>query len=317
MRYKKNLSCWKRDLLQKKSNLISFLYNLKQVSQFGIVNSYKLIKNNLSVHDFDHQFGIVTIIKNEGMYIKEWIEFHKLIGVDIIYVYDNESTDSTRKVLDPYIQSGLVKYVFFPGSNKQIPAYQHAIETYRNEVKWLAILDADEFLVPIDDIKIVDAIQKIDGNFSQLLIGWLVYGSNGHTTKPDGLVIENYKFHASFEFIADYKPIINPRLAMKMTFPHWVEVIGKTVDENGKRIWGYPYITQKQVIPASKNKIRINHYYSKSLEEFHNKSKRGYADYMGSERAARDIENFIEHDQNRITDDTMDRFINQLHQVME
>lgn len=46
---------------------------------------------------FKHEIAIVAIAKNEGLYLKEWIEYHKLVGVTKIYFYDNESEDNTKK----------------------------------------------------------------------------------------------------------------------------------------------------------------------------------------------------------------------------
>ena len=43
--------------------------------------------------------SVVAIAKNEAPYIKEWIEYHKLVGVERFYFYDNGSTDNTREVL--------------------------------------------------------------------------------------------------------------------------------------------------------------------------------------------------------------------------
>lgn len=317
MRYKQDLPSLYRLFLKKKSDLISQLYFVNKVRKFGLMNVYRLKKNNRA-QNFQYLLGIVAIIKNEAPYLKEWIEFHRIIGVDIFYVYDNDSTDETKMVLDPYIKKGIVKYKFVTGKNKQIDVYKEAIKTYRNEVKWMSILDADEFLVPVvneDVTSFLDELYKRK-HFSQLLVGWLIYGSNGYKRKPKGLVTENYRLHASDAFIADYKPIINPRLAFKMTFPHWVDVIGRTVDENGNRIWGYPFISQKYALPASKNKLRINHYYSKSLSEFVKKSNRGYADYDGINRPKREMIQFKEHDQNVESDHVMDRFYLRLHQKL-
>lgn len=60
---------------------------------------------------FDNELGIAVIIKNEGPYIEEWVRYHLLVGAGIIYIYDNESTDNTRQILEPYINSGKVVYL--------------------------------------------------------------------------------------------------------------------------------------------------------------------------------------------------------------
>lgn len=63
-----------------------------------------------SKENFEHEIAIVAIAKNEGPYIREWIEYHRLLGVTKFYFYDNESEDQTKEILKSYIQSNLVSY---------------------------------------------------------------------------------------------------------------------------------------------------------------------------------------------------------------
>ncbi|MEE1110133.1 MAG: glycosyltransferase family 2 protein, partial [Lachnospiraceae bacterium] len=42
-----------------------------------------------------HALAVVVIVKNEELYIREWIEYHRLAGISHIYLYDNGSTDKT------------------------------------------------------------------------------------------------------------------------------------------------------------------------------------------------------------------------------
>ena len=35
-----------------------------------------------------------AIFQNEAPYLKEWIEYHRLIGVEHFYLYNNGSTDN-------------------------------------------------------------------------------------------------------------------------------------------------------------------------------------------------------------------------------
>ncbi|AEJ23363.1 hypothetical protein WKK_02445 [Weissella koreensis KACC 15510] len=313
MRYKQEMPRIKRILLRRIHDCVGVYHHLKILIKYGLYKSYQRVHDNNILKEFEHQLGVVAIVKNESPYLKEWIEFHKLVGVDIFYIYDNESDDNIMEVLQPYIDQGLVKYKFIKGKKQQLAVYNEAIEQYRNDVRWLAIIDADEFIVPVEKENILDMMNSLDISFSQILVGWLIYGSNGLKKKPKGLVTDNFKYHARSEFIADYKPILNPRLVLKVGSPHWATIIGKTIDENGKRIWNYPYHTKIYAEPASKNKIRINHYYSKSLEEFIKKSKRGYADNGSSDRLARDMDAFHEHDQNYVTDTVINKYSDMLH----
>lgn len=67
------------------------------------------------MEEYKNKLSFVAIVKNEAPYIIEWIEFHKLVGVDKFYIYDNESSDNLKELLQPYIKSGIVVYHSSPG----------------------------------------------------------------------------------------------------------------------------------------------------------------------------------------------------------
>lgn len=95
-----------------------------------------------------HNLSIAAIVKNEPDII-EWIKYHMLVGVDLFYIYDNESTDGLKDKLKPYVDAGIVTYEFYPGRRVQIDVYNKAINDYQYATKWLAIIDSDEFIVPV------------------------------------------------------------------------------------------------------------------------------------------------------------------------
>ena len=61
-----------------------------------------------------YQLSICAFFKNEARYLKEWIEYHRLIGVDHFYLYNNGSTDDFKRVLNPYVRKGVVTLVNWP-----------------------------------------------------------------------------------------------------------------------------------------------------------------------------------------------------------
>ena len=48
----------------------------------------------------DFYLTISAIMKNEGPYLKEWLEFHHMVGVEHFFLYDNNSDDKTREILE-------------------------------------------------------------------------------------------------------------------------------------------------------------------------------------------------------------------------
>jgi hypothetical protein len=41
-----------------------------------------------------HYLSICAIFKDEAPYLQEWIEFHRLLGVEKFYLYNNNSRDN-------------------------------------------------------------------------------------------------------------------------------------------------------------------------------------------------------------------------------
>ena len=189
--------------------------NLKAIRFFNIKRyiNWRLKKEN---NNFKNYFSIALIIKNEAKYIQEWIEYHLLVGVDKFYIYDNESKDDLKKVLKPYIDQGIVEYIHFPGKHRQIYMCNDAIKRAEKESKWLALIDTDEFIVPLSE----DSIPKILKRFEDspgIEVNWLLYGSNGELKQREGLVIERFKTHSkpSFRVNRNVKTICNPRTVLQ------------------------------------------------------------------------------------------------------
>ena len=253
---------------------------------------------------FENVLSAVAICKNEAPYLQEWLEYHLLVGIEKFYIYNNESSDNTREVLDPYIKEGIVVYEEFPGASLQCYSYSKTIRERRNKTKWLAIIDLDEFIVPTGNEDIKDFLKDFDG-YSQIIVGWKVYGSDGHKNKPQGLVIENFKSCSAPDYITNSKVIVNPRYVRAVMNPHWCFVNGVSVDENKKLFEAYPYTTY-YLTPISKNKICINHYHNKSWEEYLQKCAKGCAD---KNTLIRGKDLFEYYDKNEVFDPVMDKYI--------
>ena len=133
------------------------------ILRYGIINAIKLkwrIKHDNTTPE--HYLAVCAIAKNEGPYFKEWIEWHRSQGVERFYIYDNESADCTREVLQPYIESGIVEYHYFPGRKRQLAAYDDCFERHRFDTRWIAVIDLDEFIVPVKDSSIPDFLHRFE-----------------------------------------------------------------------------------------------------------------------------------------------------------
>ncbi len=260
-----------------------FFHTEEYIRDKGWINFFRsylcALTSNLLPAKYEADVGITVIIKNEAPYIKEWIEFHKLVGVEKFFIYDNDSTDNIKEVLQPYINSKEVIYTPAPGKCRQMPVYEDSIRKNRHKVRYMAIIDADEFILPLKHKTIMEFInyleKKIGRKVDSLGINWLIHGFNGHFTKPDGLVCENFKKcdKNSTEYNEQIKTIANPRSVVGVNHPHFfVHTFGATfVNSDGKNIANW------RTEPTFKG-ILIHHYWTKSFEEYQARINKGKAD---------------------------------------
>lgn len=262
------------------------------ILRYGLWNACKL-KYRMK-HDQTppkYYLAVCAIAKNEGPYFKEWIEWHRSQGVEKFYIYDNESTDCTKEVLAPYIESGLVEYCYWPGQKQQLATYDDCFEKHRLEARWIAVIDLDEYIVPIKDRNICEFLRRME-EFAVVEINWLVYGSGGAKKHEPGGVMERFRRHSlpEHKLNTHVKSIADPRRVCTMTGCHEAaRISGKAVDSHGVPLKkGFrDRIPQQDV-------IRINHYAVKSYEEFLAKRSRGRARVT----TMRDMSYFEQYDLN-------------------
>lgn len=129
---------------------INFKHILKVILSplFDLLYKIILLFYNNKTNSKKYKISICAIFKNEAHNMKEWIEFHKIVGIQHFYMYNNFSEDNYIEVLKSYIEEGLVTLVEWPIELGQFPAYKNFYETYRGETNWVSFLDLDEFITP-------------------------------------------------------------------------------------------------------------------------------------------------------------------------
>ena len=222
------------------------------------------------------------IVKNEKMYMREWIEYHRIIGVEHFFIYDNESTDNLREFLDSYIKQGIVSYAFVKGSKKQMPCYEDSVARNGKRVKWMAFLDADEFINIHSNCSLLEFLKPYE-KFSGIGINWISFDSNNHEHMPQhGFILSNYT--RCYLRPNDYAPnkhvksIVKPHHVKCFYSPHAPEIKPSFRSTQYIVTENFEKITEALTAKNSTKKIQINHYFSKSKEEYIKKISRGRAD---------------------------------------
>jgi glycosyltransferase involved in cell wall biosynthesis len=247
-------------------------------------------KRNSSPDNFQYYLCVCAIVRNEADYIAEWLEYHLHAGVEKFYIYDNESDDNTKEILKPYIYRGIVEYQYFLGNKLELhkfsskkdqlsertrwvhsiqrPAYNDAIDRAKYNTFWMAFIDIDEFIVPILTKNIPEFLHDFE-NQAGIELNWLIYGSGGHTNKSEQPVIERFQHHSLFQYPenSQRKLIVNPRAVfLQRTHYAWFFDGKKAVNSNG-------YTDGHDNYSPLHDKIRLNHYHSKSFEEWLSRRK--------------------------------------------
>jgi len=231
-----------------------------------------------------YEVSLCLIFKDEGRFLKEWLDYHLTVGVDHFYLYDNNSTDDYHTVVQPYIDKGVVTLIAWPYQQAQVKCYKHCLETYCNETKWIGYIDADEFICPKYAPTIKDWLAAY-AKFPAVMIDWLQFGTNGlidhDYSKP---VIEQY--FSCWENFWMGKSFVNTRYRISnwhtQYFHHHSYVYYKVF---GIRM-SVPAVNQFGFISpmghawgGGKDRVRnasihINHYYTKAWNVYREKMLR-------------------------------------------
>lgn len=228
-------------------------------------------------HKFDYELSVATIFNNDAPWLKEWIEYHKIVGVDHFYLYNNGSTDNFEEVLKPYIKEGsvtLLDWEYGPEGGEtyawvhstQIPCYNHAVKMTRLKTRWLAIIDTDEFLVPLEHDNMKDFLKKYEKQ-GAVFLNWVCYGTSNIWDIPsDKLMIETlvWRSHMDDECNKQGKTIMQPRHVTEVVMPHYCACQNKfpLTHTDGSN---YNYAKTSCFSGAV-----INHYHTRTLTFFWN-----------------------------------------------
>jgi hypothetical protein len=106
----------------------------------------KIYNQNLKINK---DVVLCVIAKNENLYIKEFVEYYKNLGIKKIYLYDNNdiNDENFNTILNKYINSEFVKIKNIRGKSEiKTLVYNHCYQTNFNKYSWFLFLDVDEYL---------------------------------------------------------------------------------------------------------------------------------------------------------------------------
>jgi hypothetical protein len=209
--------------------------------------------------------AICAIYRDAAHMMREWIEFHKLVGVEHFFLYNNFSKDGHRELLAPYVQQGTVTVRDWPvndGVYGQMSAYDDCLRWRRYDARWIAFIDLDEFLFSPTGKPLPEILAEYEP-WPAVAVNWVMFGTGGLRTPPPGLVIENYVRTVESSGSHPIKSIVDPTRTVHCIGSHHFQYahLG-AVDENH-----FP-VDAPSTRSLSHERLRVNHYHWKSWEEY-------------------------------------------------
>jgi len=289
---------------------LSYIYD----KLYYIIIKLNELINKKNTQKKQYNLSVCAIFKDEADSLKEWIDFHLIVGVEHFFLYNNFSNDNFLSILDPYINKGIVTLYDWPYIKGQTKAYKDCFERNKHLTQWLAFIDIDEFICPKKESTISEWLIKYK-SYPSIVIYWKMFGTSGK-------IEHNHNIPVIEQYINSWEKLVN---------------IGKTIVSTNYNIFDYNdfhklstviNIFGKRIVIPSVNefkkhlryginrvgfnkpidsKIQINHYWSKSYNTyFMSKAKRG----PGTTNKVRDNDYLFLHELKNISSDyTIWRFL--------
>ena len=268
--------------------LLINIYKLSKINKR--INEINPIKNNeivnISLNNNTKniiKICICTLGKEENRYIREFVEFYEKHGIDKIFLYDNNDVDGENfdEVIKDYINKGFVEVLNWRGTKKtQFIILDDCYRRNKDYYDWLFFYDIDEYihLKNYNNIKQFLNEKKFK-NCQKIYLNWVIHTDNNL------IHYDNRTLHERF-------PDIEPNAKEKKKgVEHRVKCILRGHNKNNdiscweliskkyKGCNGYgkkaKLINRAYMKNSDFENYYIDHYYSKSVEEFVKKVNKG------------------------------------------
>lgn len=223
--------------------------------------------------------------KQTTNYFEEWLLYHKAIGFDKFYIYDNQETEEFRPWLEKQsqeIKDMVANVTLWPGTKQQVKVYLDCWKNIRDAKShaWIAFFDVDEFVV-IKDLKkyptIIDLLNTLPEHQYGLTLNWVMHFFNGQMKFEDKPVTLRFQNYSAVDGVnPTVKSMVRSQVSPKMKNPHYIKY------KLNKQTSAYMSMDSRQNVVQRYNNdkkevrdIALYHYITKSLEEYKQRCARG------------------------------------------
>lgn len=217
--------------------------------------------------------------------LNDWVDYHRRVGVDMIYIMDNDSPEDLSKL---FHKRKDVEVVYWPFQRSQIQAFTYFLQMSRSRCEWLLVLDADEYLMfgigkngeIADRRPLKRYVNRVrwKGDYNLLEFRFLIMGSSGIMETPKKPVPEVYLYRATKNDSRHGKTIVRCDEDWQKHGNHWAKCFtGKTKGYRTEKLNMYPVEDEED--PS------IVHYRFRSFQEGLLKTRTDAANLVNNNRA--------------------------------
>jgi hypothetical protein len=265
--------------------------------------------------------ALCAIMKNEADYVEEWLAFHTLQGVSRVLLYDNDSSDDTRRRARSFAQQVTVRVIPWSATGNtfdltQRLAYADGARRLAGVVDYTAFIDLDEFLFATDYRPLGQVLAGFPADTGAVAVNQRVFGSASRVSASEGLVTSRLTRAAAADHPEAYwfKTIARPeRIAGFDTVHSVVLNAGVYVLSDGRPLPPRPdHPGHASVVPEGA--LQKHHYILKSREEYERKKARA-----GPDLKSRYTDEYFESRDksiNAVSDERLTRFVAPIEQMI-
>lgn len=288
MNLKKKIIILKKNLLRKfKINLIKnnikLLNIFKKLPIFFLFIYFLIFIKLKKIKKI--KICLCTVGRLENLYIQEFIEYYIKLGIDHIFIYDDNdvNTEKISNSINPIYKNQVTVYENLTGETKhQSGVYNNC---YKNNYKifdWLLMVDMDEFLY-IKRYTLKKYLTKSIFNKCDFIkFNWVLPTDNNLIHYDNRSLFERFK--GPYIKSIYVKSIIRgniSNLKFMVHSPYESPEKNITCNSSGKKLQ-YDYLNFEFMPPTSIKNAYIIHFKYKSTEEYIKKYKRGYHLWKGT-----------------------------------
>jgi hypothetical protein len=256
-----------------------------------------------------------AIVRDQEHYIKEWLTFHHLIGVERFVIVLHECIDKTEEKIKElpfevhihHVTSSLTLSV-------QMGVYRWIIQEYGLFSCWLLFVDSDEYFFGTKEDRLPEILVRYE-QYGGLAAHWVNFGHCNNILRPGGLSIEAFTKKIGYVgwISRVIKCAVQTRDLIALLSPHRQLTVRPVVREHFDELEANDYQTAK---PATWDIIRCNHYHIRSMEDWVERCRRGSCNTIYESRKLYNVNRFIQRSGD-VEDTVILRFATKIKEIVQ